>query len=200
VVAVLRLGASEQGITEILALAEHVTSIAAAASGLRLRPDVPAEPSGPRTELVDLAAAAPTEAEGTLSEVAAWSATALGMSRAPAFWRAIARKPRLLEAMWAKHRLVLGEAQLASDLKAAVALGVAMNAHSQYWSGYFDELGRRSYGFDDETVVEIAGAVVHFKAFNTIAHGMMLEAPHVDIAAEDFPPETRPAEQSSARR
>jgi hypothetical protein len=188
VVAVLRLGVSEQGITEILAVAEHVTSVAAAAAGLRLRADVPVEPSGPRTELIDLTIPAPAEAQGTLSDIAAWSSSSLGTDRAPSFWRAMARKPRLLEAVWAKHRLVLGEAQLASDLKAAVALAVAMNAHSDYWTAYFDQLGRRTHGFDDQTIVEIAGAVVHYTAFNTIAHGMMLEAPHTDIVAKDFPP------------
>lgn len=193
-VAVLRLGASEQGITEILAVAEHVTSVAAAAEGLRLRADVPVEPSGPRTELIDLTVPAPTDAERTLAEIASWSSSALGAARAPAFWRAMARKPRLLDAMWAKHRLVLGNDELGADLKAAVALAVAMNAHSPYWTGYFDQLGRRAHGSDDETVVEIAGAVVHYKAFNTIAHGMMLEPPYADIAAEDFPPEARRTE------
>lgn len=188
-VAVLRLGATEQGITEILAVAEHVTSAAAAAAGLRLRPDVPAEPAGPASELVDLGRPVAAGAEDTLSEIAAWSATALGMTRAPAFWRAFARKPRLLEAMWAKHRLVLGGDELGAEVKAAVALAVAMNAHSDYWTGYFDRLGRVRYGFDDETVIEIAGAVVHYNAFNTIAHGMMLSAPHDGIAAKDLPAE-----------
>lgn len=32
----------------------------------------------------------------------------------------------------------------------------------------------KEHAFDDETVVEIAGAVVHYTAFNAIAHGMML--------------------------
>lgn len=188
-VAVLRLGSTERGITEILGVAEHVSSVAAAAEGLRLRPDVPDAAAGPATELIDLSAPAAAEAEETLTEIAAWSATALGMTRAPAFWRAFARKPRLLQAMWGKHRLVLDAGELDQRLKAAVALAVAMNARSPYWTGYLDQLGRRSCGFDDETVVEIAGAVVHYTAFNTIAHGMMLDAPHADIVAADFPPE-----------
>ena len=37
----LRLGVSDQGLTEILAVAEHVNSMAAVAEGFRLRPDVP---------------------------------------------------------------------------------------------------------------------------------------------------------------
>ncbi len=187
-VAVLRLGVTEQGVTEILAVAEHVTSIAAAAEGLRLRPDVPGAPSGLATELVDLARRTPPEAERLLAEIAEWAGTALGTQHIPAFWRTLALKPRLLEAVWAKHRLVLGADELGADLKAAVALAVAMNAHSNYWTGYFDRLGRVTYGSDDETVVEIAGAVIHYTAFNTIAHGMMLDAPHTEIVADDFPP------------
>jgi hypothetical protein len=189
VVAVLRLGATERGITEILAVAEHVTSIAAAAAGLRLRPDVPVEPTDPPTELVDVTGPAPAEAGSTLADIAEWSASSLGTARAPVFWRAFARKPRLLEAAWAKHRLVLGADELGADLKAAVALAVAMNTHSAYWTGYFGQLGRIAHGYDDETVVEIAGAVMHFTAFNTISHGMMLDAPHTDIVAKEFPPD-----------
>lgn len=188
-VAVLRLGATEKGITEILALAEHVTSAANAAAGLRLRPDVPALPPPPATELVDLARPVTPEAEAVLADIAAWSATALDTPRAPAFWRAFASKPRLLEAMWQKHRLVLGADELGADLKATVALAVAMNAHSDYWTPYFAQLGRTAHRFDDETIVEVAGAVVHYTAFNTIAHGMMLGAPHADIVARDFPPD-----------
>lgn len=188
-VAVLRLGATEKGITEILAVAEHVTSVANAAAGLRLRPDVPSEPLPPATELIDLTRRGSEEAERVLADIAAWSATALGVARAPAFWRSFAAKPRLLEAMWQKHRLVLGADELGADLKTTVALAVAMNGHSDYWTSYYAQLGRVAHGFDDETIVEVAGAVVHYTAFNTIAHGMMLGAPHADITSKDFPPD-----------
>lgn len=189
-VAVLRLGVTEQGITEILAVAEHITSVAAAAEGMRLRSDVPHLASGPATELVDRTRPAPVEAEPVLAEVARWTRDMLRIDHVPAFWRTLALRPRLLEAVWRKHQLVLGKDELAADLKAAVALAVAMNAHSAYWTGYLVQLGRVSHGFDDETVVEIAGAVIHYKAFNTIAHGMMLDAPHTEIAVADFPPDT----------
>ncbi|MBI2323765.1 MAG: hypothetical protein HYU87_02210, partial [Chloroflexi bacterium] len=137
----LRLGATEQGITEILAVAEHVTSIAAASEGLRLRSDAPRPATGPATELVDWTRPAPVEAESVLAEIAQWTRDVLRMDHVPAFWRTLALRPRLLEAVWRKHRLVLGEDELEADLKAAVALAVAMNAHSAYWTGYFDQLG-----------------------------------------------------------
>lgn len=186
----LRLGATEQGISEILALAEHVTSIAAAAAGLRLRADVPRPAVDQATELVDSSRAPSREAERTLAEVADWAREALQIDHVPVFWRTLARKPRLLEAAWAKHRLVLTPDELSGELKAAVALAVAMNAHSDYWIAYFDRLGRVRAGFDDDVVLEIAGGVMHYVAFNTISHGMMLEAPHRDIVAGDFAPET----------
>ncbi len=186
----LRLGKTERAITEILGIAEHVVSIAAAAEGLRIRADVPRAASLPATELIDLDAAAPADCERALEEIRAWSHGALGIDHVPAFWRALARKPRLLVTVWEKHRLVLGADELDEPLKAAVALAVAMNKHSDYWTGYFAQLGRAAHGFDDETVVEIAGAVLHYTSFNTVSHGMMLEAPHTEISAKDFPPDT----------
>ena len=190
-VAVLRLGTTERGITEIMGTAEHTVSIAAAAAALRLRADVP-EPVASDRELVDASAPPPGETRRVLEEIGTWSNETLGVGHVPAFWRALARKPRLLEAVWAKHRLVLGAGELGADLKLAVALAVAANKQSDYWAAYFAQWARTSAGFDDETFVEISGAVLHYTAFNTISHGMMLEAPHRDISAADFASEDAP--------
>ena len=78
---------------------------------MRLRPDVPTAPSGTGGELVDLAAVH-QEAGSTLVAIREWSRSALGLERVPAFWAVFARKPRLLRAAWAKHRLVLGAGEL----------------------------------------------------------------------------------------
>lgn len=186
-VAVLRLGIHERGITEIMAVAEHVVSVSAAAAGLRLRPDVPGVPAGDAaTELVAVPATPPAGAEATWDEIAAWSREALGIDRVPAFWRALARRPRALAAIWSKHRLVLGAGELAADAKLAVALAVAMNAHSEYWTGYLAQAGRHAGSFDDDLVLEVAVATLHYTSFNTIAHGMMLEAPYRDLVASDL--------------
>lgn len=182
----LRLGIGEQGITEILGVAEHVVSIGAAAEGLRLRADVPRRPEGPGDELIAIATEPPDDARSTWDEIAEWSRGALGIEHVPAFWRTFARRPRLLAAVWAKHRLVLGAGQLSADAKLAVALAVAMNTHSGYWTGYFATAGRRTAGFDDDLIVEIAAATLHYNSFNTIAHGMMLEAPQRDIVVAAF--------------
>jgi hypothetical protein len=186
VVAVLRLGLDERGITEIMAIAEHVVSVIAAAEGLRLRPDVPDRPTGPVTELVGLATAAPEDARSTLTEVARAAKDTLGIDHVPAFWSALAKRPRLLDAVWAKHRLVLGAGQLDAHAKLAVALSVAMNKGSPYWIPYLAQQGRCAGAFDDDIILEIAGATLHYAAFNTISHGMMLDAPYRDLAAADF--------------
>jgi hypothetical protein len=186
---VLRLGLHERGITEILGVSEHVVSLVASGEGLRLRPDVPVAPSGSASELIQIAPDAPPEARATLDQIAAWSRDVLSIAHVPAFWRALARRPRLLAAVWEKHRLVLGSGELAPDAKISVALAVAMNKRSPYWTTYFAQLGRASAMFDDDVIVEIAGATLHYTSFNTISHGMMLKAPHRDIVASEFAPE-----------
>ncbi len=190
-VAVLRLGLHERGVTEIMGIAEHVVSLVAAAEGLRLRPDVPDPPSGPRTELIDIDTVAPADASAVLSEIAAWSRDALGTSHVPAFWRALAGRPRLLASVWAKHRLVLGPGELDVNAKICVALAAAMNKRSPYWTAYFAQEGRRAGIFDDDVILEIAGATLHYAAFNTISHGMMLDAPHTDLVAADMQAEPK---------
>lgn len=50
------------------------------------------------------------------------------------------------------------------------------------------EQGRCSGTFDDDVILEIAGATLHFASFNTISHGMMLEAPHQDLTAAEWNP------------
>ena len=52
--------------------------------------------------------------------------------------------------------------------------------------GYFAQAGRRVGFFDDDVILEIAAATLHYNSFNTISHGMMLEAPHRDLVASDF--------------
>jgi hypothetical protein len=188
VVAVLRLGLSERGVTEIMGVAEHVVSVVAAAEGLRLAPDVPRGAATEGIELIDTHREPPAEARATLAEIAAWSSEELGVARVPAFWRAFAGRPRLLRAIWAKHRLVLGVGELDASAKLAIALAVAMNKRSPYWTGYFAEAGRRTAAFDDDVILEIAGATLHYASFNTISHGMMLDAPHSDIVAAEFSP------------
>jgi hypothetical protein len=188
VVAVLRLGLSERGVTEIMGIAEHIVSIVAAAEGLRLRPDVPREALGEPTELIDTGREPPHDARRTLAAVASSAKEELGIAFVPVFWRALAARPRLLESVWAKHRLVLGAGERDRELRVRVELAVAMNKRSPYWTGYLAQAGRSAAAFDDDVILEIAAATLHYASFNTISHGMMLDAPHTDIVAAEFSP------------
>ena len=191
----LRLGISEQGITEIMAVAEHIASMAALAEGFRLRPDVPTPPEGPPTELVppladgDLGAAAET-----LDQVRAWAGDSLGIKHVPAFWRVLARHPRFLASTWAKNTLIFGNGELSEAAKVCAAMAVAMNRHSGYWTSYLNPWLRRVVGLSDDGMVELGAAVMHYVSFNTIAHGMMLGPQFEDMTAADFQPGGRYAD------
>jgi len=187
---VLRLTGTERAVAEIAAIAEHVASLTAAAGAFQLRPDVPLPPvEGAGEALVPLLdeRSAP-DAASTLAGIRAWSRATLDVDRVPALWRALAHQPRLLDATWRKDRLVLGEGVLDSLIKGAAALAVAQFRQSAYWIPYFTHLLRKTCALDDAAVVEVAGAVMHYVSFNTIAHGMRLEAAAGDIAAADVAP------------
>ncbi len=185
----LRLGISEQGLTEIMAIAEHVNSMATLAEGFRIRPDVPRPSEGPATELVrPVDEAEPGLAADTLDHIRAWASSTLGIEHVPAFWRVLARQPRFLASTWAKNCLVLGAGEIDEATKACAAMAVAMNARSAYLTSYFNPWVRHAMGLDDGGMVELGAAVMHYVSFNTVAHGMMLGPPFVDVRAEDFRP------------
>src|SRR5438128_835039 len=70
---------------------------------------------------------------------------------------------------------------------------VAMNVRSAYCASYVNPWVRRAAGLDDDGMVELGAAVMHYVSFNRIAHGMMLEPPFVDVRASDFQPDGRRA-------
>lgn len=185
----LRLGVSERGVSEILAVAEHVNSLSALADGFRLVPDVPDPPSDSSAALVaPLAEGAEGPAATTLSEIRAHVADRLGIGHVPAIWRVIARHPKFLAAEWAKHQLVLSDGEIPLGPKLCAAMAVAMNKHSAYWTSYLNPWVRQAMRLDDDTMMELGAAVVHYVSFNTIAHGMMLDPPFDAMTAGDFEP------------
>jgi hypothetical protein len=186
----MRLTGSERAVAEVAAVAEHVASLTAAAAAFQLRPDVPRETGdgvGPAVvPLLDEGSAG--EAAGTLAEIRAWARQVLGLDHVPALWRALAHHPRLLEATWRKDRLVLGQGTLDELVKGCAALAVAQLRQSPYWIAYLTQFLRRRCGLEDRGVVELAGAVMHYVSFNTIAHGMRLDPPVADMRASDVAP------------
>jgi hypothetical protein len=189
----MRLTGSERAVTEVAAVAEHIASLTCAAAAFQLRPDIPEESrdgaSPSVVPLLDETSAG--DAAATLAEIRAWARLALGVDRAPAIWRALAHHPRLLDATWRKDRLVLDPGTLDGLVKGCAALAVAQLRQSDYWIAYLTQFLRTRWGLDDRGVVELAGAVMHYMSFNTIAHGMRLDPPVADMMASDVAPDGR---------
>jgi hypothetical protein len=187
---VARLTGTERAVAEVAAIAEHVASLTAAAAAFQLRPDTsPAagDPDGGAVvPLLDEHSAG--DAAATLAEIREWARQALGVDRVPAVWRALAHQPKLLEATWRKDRLVLGAGALEELVKGCAALAVAQFRQSAYWIAYLTQFLRTRCGLADRGVVELAGAVMHYVSFNTIAHAMRLDPPFGDMRAADVAP------------
>lgn len=188
--AVLRLTGTERAVAEVAAIAEHVASLTTAAAAFQLRPDVQSEAGdgagSPLVPLLDEESAG--EAAGTLAEIREWARQSLGIDRAPAVWRVLAHHPRLLEATWRKDRLVLSPGTLDELVKGCAALAVAQFRQSPYCIAYLTQFLRTRCGLEDRGLVELAGAVMHYVSFNTIAHGMCLDPPVTELTASDVAP------------
>jgi len=91
-----------------------------------------------------------------------------------AFCRVPNRHPRLLTSTWAKKCLVLSNGELDEATKASTALAVAMNGRSAYVyvTSYLKPWVQRAAGLDDDGLVELGAAVMHYASFNTIAYRM----------------------------
>lgn len=186
----LRLTESDRAVAEIAAVAEHVASLTAATSAFQLLPDVPSEPSGDASApLIPLVAeGSPGEAADVFREIRGWAREALGVDRVPAAWRALANHQGLLEATWRKDRLILSAGVVDELIKGCAALAVAQFRQSPYWIAYYTQWLRTACGLEDRGLVEVAGAVMHYVSFNTIAHGMRLDAPCAGMTAADCVP------------
>ena len=181
--AVLRLGIGERGVTEIMAVSEHVSSLCVGAAALQVAPDVPERRD---RRLAPLAEPSPGAGAGCLAEIAEWSRDQLGLDRAPDFWRFLGHQPRFLEATWAKDRLVFGAGRLDVPVKLCIGFAVASFRQSQYWVPYFTQLLSRRAEIDERSLVELTAAVMHYVSFNTVAHGMILGAKHTGMTAAAF--------------
>ena len=185
----LRLTGTDRAVAEIAAVAEHVASLTAATAALRLQsysgpPPAGGAPAGVPPISDDDAG----DASAVLADIREWASAALGRDEIPDIWRVLAHQPRLLAATWRKDRLILGSGALDEQTKTLAALAVASFRQSDYWIGYFTDVLRNRDGVEDKLVVEIAGAVMHYVSFNTVAHAMRLEAPVEAITASDVVP------------
>jgi hypothetical protein len=189
----LRFDHRQRGIGERGQAQPGITQAFEGAADLRMRRQLADRAQDPLLVLVR-EDAEPGLAAETLDQIKAWAGSALGIDHVPAVWRVLARQPRFLAATWAKNCLVLGAGELDEATKACTALAVAMNARSGYLTSYLTPWVRRAAGLDDGGLVELGAAVMHYVSFNTVAHGMMLDPPFVDVRAEDFRPGGRLAD------
>jgi hypothetical protein len=185
----MRLTGSERAVAEIVAVAEHVASLTAAAVAFNVAADVPSPPPEKgREHIAPLDEHSAGETGAVLEEIAEWSRHALRVPYVPVIWRVMAHQPRLLATTWRKDRLVLSAGTVDELVKTCVAMAVAQFRQSTYWISYFTQILRAQHALDDAALVDVAGAVMHYVSFNTIAHGMRLHAPVADITAKDVAP------------
>jgi alkylhydroperoxidase/carboxymuconolactone decarboxylase family protein YurZ len=188
---VLRLGVGERGVSEIMAVAEHIASLSTAAEALRLPVDFPdpAEPSGPYAVRLPDAAGLEGDAAAAMAEIAKWAQEGLGVGHVPIIWRAFARLPRMMVATWQKDRLVMSGGRLDAEAKACIAFAVAAFKQSPYMIAYTSAHLRKTLDLADEALVELVASVMHYVSFNTISHAMLLEPAQTEMRALDFAPE-----------
>lgn len=177
--------------SEIIAVAEHIASLCAAAEGLALPVDLPepAEPSGTYAVRPADPAELEGEAAAAMAEIAKWAQTDLGVGHAPLIWRELARLPRMMINTWRKDRLVMSSGRLDADAKACIAFAVACFKQSPYMIAYTTAQLRKSLELDDEAIVELVASVMHYVSFNNISHAMLLEPAMTEMRAADFVPQ-----------
>ena len=184
----LRLGIGERGVSEIMAVAEHVASLCVAAEALRLPVDLPdpIEPSGPLAVRPVDPTGLQGEAREVVDEIAGWARKSLGIAHVPLLWRSLAHLPRMLVNSWRKDRLVMSAGRLDEPAKACIAFAVAASRQSPYMTGYTTALLRKTLGLEEQALVELVASVMHYVSFSTISHAMLLEPSRTEMRAEQF--------------
>ena len=184
----LRLGVGERGVSEIMAVAEHIASLCVAADALRLPVDIPepAEPSGADAVRPVEAAELQGEAREAMEEIAAWTPENLGIAHVPLIWRSLAHLPRMFANTWRKDRLVMSAGRLDEQTKACISFAVAAARQSPYMIAYTTALLRKALSLEDGTLVELVASIMHYISFNTISHAMLIEPKQMEMRAAQF--------------
>lgn len=169
----LRLGLSEVGVTEVVAVAEHVYALGRTAQALLLGAGADLEDE-PRCLLapVDPSEVDPAVA-ATLAEIAEHERGEIGRDLVPVHWRIVARDRHYLEATWRKHLTVLGDGEVPVDEKRLVALGAAAAAGSPYVVERAAAAVRHA-GRSDDDLLEVLAVADHYASFNTVTDAMDL--------------------------
>jgi hypothetical protein len=171
----MRLGLTEQGVTELMAAADHARGLAKLAAGLRLDAECLEAPARPGLLRPPADPAPGGRVAGLLEEIRAWAKEELGLERVPMLWRAIAHRPVYLEALWGREQALMAAGELPRFQKRCIGYAVAVNSVSPYMIDWYAASLRRS-GLDDPGFVELLAVVDYFNNLNTLADGMDIES------------------------
>lgn len=170
----MRLGLTEAGVTELMAVADHARGLSKLAAGLRLSPET-AEGGAGRV-VADVPEETVDGRVGAVyADIRAWAKTHLGVDRVPALWRALAHHPVYLDAVWRRDRAIMGPGALTPLQKQAVGYAMATNCVAPYMIDYH-AAALRVAGLDDHGFIEVLAVVDYFNNLNTLADGMDIES------------------------
>lgn len=115
----LRLGATEKALTEMVAIGEHVAGLTVTSAGLRLEPGVP-------NGLTPRAHPVPDATDDPLDDtIASWAKANLGTDEIPVYWQILRPQTKFRQAHWRVHALILSDGEVDAKAKGLVALAVA---------------------------------------------------------------------------
>jgi hypothetical protein len=172
----MRLGLTEAGVTELMAVADHARGLSKLAAGLRLSPEIAESGAGAGRVVADVPEETVSERVGAVyADIRAWAKVHLGVDRVPALWRALAHHPVYMDAVWRRDRAIMGPGALTPLQKQAVGYAMATNCVAPYMIDYH-AAALRAAGLDDHGFIEVLAVVDYFNNLNTLADGMDIES------------------------
>jgi hypothetical protein len=171
-VACMRQGLTERGITEIVAVADHISGLSQAGATLLLEPDADQAVEGPNAATVRPPDSADDSRLAALwREIQEREGRRLGLDRLPNFWRLLGHDYLYLRATWRKELVVMAAGELDEEAKQVMALTVAAVNQSRYFTAYYTRILRQR-GYNDRQFVRIAAMADHFTCFNRLTTGL----------------------------
>ncbi len=169
----MRLGWTEEGVTELVGVTEHVTGLNKVAMGLLIEPDIGRQVDDSSASLVGLAAPE-GELRELFDEIQQTEQRRLGVMWIPNFWRVLGLNHPYLKATWKKDQFLMAEdGALDADIKWAIGLAVSMTNGCRYFIEYYARAFRQR-GFDDDAILQVAAVVDLYNSYNKVADGFLI--------------------------
>ena len=199
-VACMRQGLTEHGITEIVAVADHISGLSQAGATLLLEPDLDRAVEESTAATVGLPDGADDPRLADLwREIQEREGRRLGLDRLPNFWRVLGHDYLYLRATWRKELVVMAAGELNEEAKQVMALAVAAANHSRYFTAYYTRILRQR-GYGDRQFVRIAAMADHFTSFNRLTTGLDVDRGQQDPSwGRTIPEQARAPEATPTR-